>query len=100
MSRASLAATLALPKSTVVGLVEDLIERGLVVEQEAGPQGRGRPAKLLTLAGPRRVLGVAVWSVGRLRVAIAEPSGTILGASDEPVDSRQGVEPALERLDT
>jgi predicted NBD/HSP70 family sugar kinase len=104
MDRASLAGVLDLPKSTVVGVVDDLIARGLVREVPARAAGRvGRPAKLLRLVGPRRVIGVAVLSLGRLRVAIADVQGEIL-ASDvsgmEQVDTASGiVDPALVGFD-
>lgn len=84
MSRAALATMLDLPRSTVTGVVDDLIERGLITEGSPQAEGRvGRPAKVLSLAGPRRVVGVAVWSVGKLRVAIADPHGEIVASSEE-----------------
>ena len=103
MSRAELATMLELPKSTVVGVVDDLIERGLVTEGSPRPAGRaGRPAKVLSLAGPRRVVGVAVWSVGKLRVAIADPHGQIMASGEEDLDlEAEGgvVDPAADRLE-
>jgi predicted NBD/HSP70 family sugar kinase len=104
MSRTELATMLGLPKSTVVGVVDDLIARGLV--SEGAPQAQrtvGRPAKVLSLAGPRRVVGVAVWSLGTLRVGIADPHGELLAVTAEDLDHRAGhagiVDPAIGRLD-
>ena len=103
MSRASLAAVLALPKSTVVGVVDELIERGLVVEGPARGDGRaGRPARALRLVGPQRVVGVAVWSLGTQRVAIADPQGQILASSEFETDQQTGAaaiaDPAVEQV--
>ena len=78
-SRASLARRLALPKATVTDLVNDLIARGVVVETDTVLRaGAGRPARTLALTGPAPAIGIAVWSTGLLRVAIATLSGRIL----------------------
>ncbi len=82
LSRAALARRLALPKATVTDLVNDLIARGIVVETDGRPASvrgsAGRPARTLALTGPPPAIGIAVWSTGLLRVAIATLSGRIL----------------------
>jgi predicted NBD/HSP70 family sugar kinase len=101
LSRAALARRLALPKATVTDLVNDLITRGLVVETDiAAPVTAGRPARTLALTGPPPAIGIAVWSTGLLRVAVATRSGRILADTItmlDPGTPRAGLlEPAIE----
>jgi predicted NBD/HSP70 family sugar kinase len=105
LSRAALARRLLLPKATVTDVVNDLIARGLVAETAApAASGAGRPAHTLALTGPAPAIGVAVWSTGLLRVAIATLSGRILTDDITVLDpgSPRGalLEPAIEIVET
>lgn len=58
-SRASITARTGLNRSTVADLVADLVERGLVTEQQPDPTRRvGRPS--MTVAASRRVVAIGV----------------------------------------
>jgi len=81
LSRAELCRRTGLPKTTMFGVVAELLERGAMIEQEAaGPtgRGRGRPAALVAL-NPSAGLYVGV-DVGRRRVRLV-----IANASHEVV---------------
>ena len=59
ITRAELAVLAGLPRTTVTGIVSDLLRRGVVVEQHVpGERSAGRPPKALSLAGPSRLVGV------------------------------------------
>jgi predicted NBD/HSP70 family sugar kinase/biotin operon repressor len=88
-SRADLARKTGLSRSTVSGLINDLIADGLVVDrdetQSAGAQG-GRPGALLSLD---RSAGIALaidFGHSHLRVAIADLSAEILAEREERLD--------------
>jgi predicted NBD/HSP70 family sugar kinase/biotin operon repressor len=80
-SRTDLASATGLSRSTVVSIVDELAERGLIVESQAegGQRGRGRPATLIRL---NTAAGVALGVfVGRddMRVVLTDMSLTALG---------------------
>ncbi|MEH3054241.1 MAG: ROK family transcriptional regulator [Patulibacter minatonensis] len=88
-SRADLARKTGLSRSTVSGLINDLIADGLVVDrdetQAAGAQG-GRPGALLSLD---RSAGTALaidFGHTHLRVAVADLSSEILAEREQPFD--------------
>src|SRR6185437_12237878 len=62
LSRAELARLTALPKTTIAGVVSQLLARGVLVERADERRGRptrsGRPASVLALAAPAGSLGV------------------------------------------
>jgi predicted NBD/HSP70 family sugar kinase len=101
-SRAELARTTALAPSTVSAIVADLMDEGLVVQQDepsvpAGGAKGGRPATLLVL---HRSAGVVVgidFGKRHLRVAVADLSHTLLAESVEAVDADR---PAAEGIET
>src|SRR5271170_6553885 len=87
LTRAALAEQLGAPKATLAGLVDSLIEGGLVVESKAPADLRrpGRPAKVLMLAGPRPRVGALVFSGGMLTAAVLTYAGDVLGRASVPV---------------
>ncbi|MBO9534242.1 MAG: ROK family transcriptional regulator [Solirubrobacteraceae bacterium] len=88
-SRADLARKTGLSRSTVSGLINELIADGLVIDrdetQSAGAQG-GRPGALLSLD---RSAGTALaidFGHSHLRVAVADLSAEILAEASERID--------------
>ncbi len=79
-SRAELARDLSLPKATLGDLVTRLTAQGRVafVPAPGGPAGRGRPARLLTLAGQAPAIAVITWTGGQLRGCLVTLSGQVL----------------------
>jgi predicted NBD/HSP70 family sugar kinase len=87
-TRPEIAYHTGLSRSTIAGLVNDLQERGVVIERErpadAGAAARGRPAAFLALDPS---VGAAIgldFDHDRIRVAVADLSSTVL-AEDEVV---------------
>jgi predicted NBD/HSP70 family sugar kinase len=81
LSRSELSRLTGLPKTTVTGLVKQLVRRGIVVETGtlARTAGRmGRPPAMLALAEPRGVIAAIVLTHGRLRAAAMGFGGSIL----------------------
>jgi predicted NBD/HSP70 family sugar kinase len=87
LTRAALAEQLGSPKATLAGVIDSLVASGLVVEREAPAEERrpGRPAKVLTLAGPRPLVGALVLSGGTLTAAVVTYSGEVLARASAPV---------------
>ncbi|MCU1645099.1 MAG: family transcriptional regulator [Nocardia sp.] len=78
-ARTEVATATGLAHGSVTALAGDLVERGLVREDDAlRSGGRGRPGRPLRLA-PRRALSVAVQiSSEQLRVVVADLAGAVL----------------------
>lgn len=98
-SRADLARVTGLSRSTISGLVADLIADGLVVDRDetrgAGAQG-GRPGALLSLD---RAAGTALaidFGHTHLRVALADLSAEILGERQIQIDVDGSASEALD----
>nr|WP_133741282.1 ROK family transcriptional regulator [Actinorugispora endophytica] len=99
-TRADLARLTGMARSTVAQRVEALIEHGLVEETGAGASTGGRPPRLLRLDTARNcVLGVDLGAT-HCRVALMDIGGTILAASEDPVQIGQGPLSVLEHVDT
>ncbi|MFF4875179.1 ROK family transcriptional regulator [Micromonospora sp. NPDC000668] len=81
LSRAELSATTGLPKTTVTGIANRLLQRGMVVEHTADAgrrhQGRGRPASGLALADPGGLVAVLSFSHTTIRAAAVGWDGTL-----------------------
>ena len=88
LSRAHLAAITDLNKSTISSLVEDLIDRDLVVEYGIDASGIGRPATLLNL-NPRAgsIIGVEI-GVDFISVILTSFTGQILWQHCDDFDSK------------
>jgi predicted NBD/HSP70 family sugar kinase/biotin operon repressor len=102
LSRADLARSTGLSRTTVSGLVADLIAAGQVIE--TGDRGRphkggsGRPSVLVALnPGTGAVVGVDLGH-RHLRVAVADRAGTVLTEDAEAVDVDEDGERALDRV--
>jgi len=98
-SRSELARLTGLSRTTVVAVVGDLLQRGLVVERpEELPQegARGRPPVMLRL-NPRAafVLGIDVGH-SHVRVAVGDLSSTVLAHRVEQLDVDQDAVLALD----
>ncbi len=98
-SRADLARTTGLSRSTISGLITELIADGLVVDRDetssAGSQG-GRPGALLSLD---RSAGTALaidFGHTHLRVALADLSAEILGEREMQIDVDGSASEALD----
>lgn len=84
--RVELAAALQLNQGTITRITQRLIERGLVIEEDAIPGGRGRPSRLLRIDPTSRLtIGVHVGTeiVGTGAVAL---DGATLCRETEPHD--------------
>lgn len=98
-SRADLARRTGLSRSTISGLIAELIDDGLVVDRaetvSAGAQG-GRPGALLSLD---RSAGAALaidFGHSHLRVALADLSAEILGERERQIDVDGSASEALD----
>jgi predicted NBD/HSP70 family sugar kinase len=91
MTRSALALELGMPKGTVAGIVDHLVERGLVVEEvpRVRPLRPGRPAKVLALAGRSPMAGAIVLSGGLLTAAAVSYAGQILGRAVRPMSTQE-----------
>jgi predicted NBD/HSP70 family sugar kinase len=82
MSRADLARSTGLSRTTVSSLVNDLIASGQVTEtsDRGRPHkgGSGRPPHLVTLSVPRGVVAGVDVGHGHVRVALGDRTGTVL----------------------
>lgn len=80
LSRAELSATTDLPKTTVTGIANRLLRRGMVVERTADTgrrhRGRGRPATGLALAEPGGLVAALHFSHTTIRAAAVGWDGT------------------------
>ncbi len=100
VSRAEIAMTTGLARSTVSSLVGDLQRAGLVVENEdaraEGPTSSGRPPLLLSLdPGAGAVLGIH-FDHDYVRVAVADLSLTLLAEGVDEIDVDHDAEAGLD----
>ncbi|MDI5961861.1 ROK family transcriptional regulator [Streptantibioticus silvisoli] len=90
-----------LSRPTVEGVVEGLMESGLVVEAAAGSadaRKQGRPARRFRFhAESGHLLGVEI-GVHQVRVLLADLGGRMLGSYCYPVDELLDVDTRLERV--
>ncbi|HEX6391140.1 MAG TPA: ROK family transcriptional regulator, partial [Solirubrobacteraceae bacterium] len=96
-SRAELARVTGLSRTTVSGLVNDLIQRGLIVEHGAASGSQpGRPGVLLSL-DPSAGTALAVdFGHTHLRVAIADLASNILAEEELALDVDRSAHEALD----
>ena len=85
VTRSDLVRLSGLPRTTVTGIVNDLIDRGLVVEHAAGGSGQaaraGRPARPLSLAGPPALTAVLACGRTGIEAALVTYPGQIVARS-------------------
>jgi predicted NBD/HSP70 family sugar kinase len=84
-TRSDLVRLSGLPRTTVTGMVSDLIGRELVVEHTAGGSGQtghaGRPARPLSLAGPPALTAVLACGRTGIEAALVTYPGQIVARS-------------------
>jgi N-acetylglucosamine repressor len=99
LSRADVARTTELTRTTVSDLVEELIADGLVVEAGTGPSTGGKAPILLRVpADARQLVGVDV-DRDRLRGAVVNLHGEICSRASRELHGRDG-ETALDELES
>lgn len=97
ISRAEIAQLLAVSRSTVSVIVDDLIAIGLVVERGVGvSRGGRRPIVLQLNADSGRVVGVDMGAT-HLLVIVADLLGQVLAETETPLDIAAGPEIYLRR---
>ncbi|MCC7361361.1 MAG: ROK family protein [Anaerolineales bacterium] len=95
ISRAELAESLDVSRTTVSAIVNDLLAEHLVLERGAGPsRGGRRPIVLEINPDAGRVVGVDL-GASHLTVLVADLNGHVLVAAEEPLEIAAGPEPCL-----
>jgi len=98
-SRSELVARTGLSRAIVAQRVGELVDRGLVTEDDLGPSTGGRPPRQLAFhSGAGHVL-VADLGATSIDVAITSLDGTVLGHHDEPARIEAGPDACLDRVD-
>jgi predicted NBD/HSP70 family sugar kinase len=101
VSRADLARSTGLPKTTVTGVIARLLRRGLVVEhgapQRSPASGRGRPPGRVALAGPTGSVAVISLSHPTIRTGVVGYDGVIQTRRDAPLRRDEGQQRVLDR---
>jgi glucokinase-like ROK family protein len=98
ISRAELAETLDVSRSTVSAIINDLLADGLVVERGAGvSRGGRRPIVLEINPDAGRVVGVDI-GASHLTVLVADLNGRVLAAAEEPFAIEAGPELCLQEV--
>ena len=98
-SRAELVARTGLSRGVVAQRVAELIDLGLVVDDEIGPSTGGRPPRQMTFRADAGHVLVADLGATSIDVAVTDLDGRILGHRDEPADVAAGPEACLRRVD-
>jgi glucokinase-like ROK family protein len=98
-SRAELVTRTGLTRGVVAQRVGELIDLGLVAENEVGPSTGGRPPRRVTFRAEAGHLLVADLGATSIDVAVTDLDGRILGHRDEPADVSAGPEPSLQRIE-
>jgi glucokinase-like ROK family protein len=98
-SRAELVARTGLSRGVVAQRVAELIELGLVVDDELGPSTGGRPPRQMSFRADAGHVLVADLGATSIDVAVTDLDGRILGHRDEPADISAGPEACLQRVD-
>ena len=98
-SRSELVARTGLGRAIVAQRVGELIERGLVAEDDVGPSTGGRPPRQLTFRADGGHILVADLGATSVDVAVTTLDGRILGHHDEPARIEAGPDQGLDRVD-
>jgi glucokinase-like ROK family protein len=98
-SRSELVARTGLGRAIVARRVQELIDRGLVVEGELGPSTGGRPPRYLSFRAASGQVLVADVGATSIAVALTDLSGRILANYTEPADVADGPEVILGRVE-
>ncbi len=96
ISRAELAETLEVSRTTISAIVNDLLADRLVLERGAGAsRGGRRPIVLEINPDAGRVVGVDIGAT-HLTVLVADLNGRVLAAAEQPLAIETGPEPCLQ----
>ncbi len=98
-SRAQIVARTGLGRAIVSQRVAELMERGLVVDDELGPSTGGRPPRQLAFNARAGHVLVADLGATSIDVALTDLEGRILGHHDEPARIEAGPDVCLDRVD-
>jgi glucokinase-like ROK family protein len=98
-SRSELVARTGLSRAVIAQRVNELIERGLVIEGDPGPSTGGRPARQLAFHADAGHVLVADLGATSIDVAVTGLDGRILAHRDEPADIADGPERCLARVE-
>jgi glucokinase-like ROK family protein len=98
-SRSELVSRTALGRGVVAERVGQLLELGLVREDDIGPSTGGRPPRRLAFNGEAGHLFVADLGATSIDVAITSLAGRVIAHRAEPADVRVGAEATLGRVD-
>lgn len=90
VSRAQIAQSTGLNKSTVSNLVEFLLERQLIHETGIDSVGKGRPARLLEINPRAGAIVGAEFGVDYVAVALTDFTGNVIWRDDVATDFRAG----------
>ncbi|MET7959137.1 ROK family transcriptional regulator [Micromonospora zamorensis] len=101
LSRTELSATTGLPKTTVTGIANRLLQRGMVVEHTADTgrrhRGRGRPASGLALADPGGLVAALCFSHTTIRAAAVGWDGTFAAHRQRDIGGDRDQQRVLDR---
>ena len=98
-SRSELVARTGLSRAIVAQRVGELVDRGLVTEDDLGPSTGGRPPRQLAFHSDAGHVLVADLGATSIDVAVTSLDGTVLGHHDEPARIEAGPEVCLDRVD-
>jgi glucokinase-like ROK family protein len=98
-SRAELVSRTGLSRGVVAQRVAELIDLGLVVDDEIGPSTGGRPPRQMSFRADAGHVLVADLGATSIDVAVTDLDGRILGHRDEPADIAAGPDACLQRVD-
>ena len=98
-SRSELVARTGLGRAIVTSRVQELIDRGLVTEDETGPSTGGRPPRHLSFRADAGQVLVADLGATSISVAQTDLAGRILGHYTEPAEIASGPEAILGRVE-
>ena len=98
-SRSELVARTGLGRAIVARRVQELIDRGLVTEDQPGPSTGGRPPRHLVFRADAGHVLVADLGATSISVALTDLAGRILGHYTEPAEISSGPEQVLGRVE-
>jgi glucokinase-like ROK family protein len=98
-TRSELVEHTGLGRAIVARRVQELLDRGLVVEGDVGPSTGGRPPRHLAFRADGGQILVADLGATSVAVAQTDLAGRILGHYTEPIDVAAGPEPVLGRIE-
>ena len=98
-SRPELVARTGLGRAIVARRVQELVDRGLVTEDQTGPSTGGRPPRHLAFRADAGHVLAADLGATSISVALTDLSGRILGHYTEPAEIASGPEQVLGRVE-